>query len=154
MTTTVARVRLSPRERQVVEGLAKGLPLTEVAQALDIRDGTASAYLLNAKRRLHGVSENAAAVAVGYVTKAITLPTLLDPDTLTLPEEQRDLVPLIAMGMTVAQMAEELKRPQGLVSRDGRALTRGLGARNRAHIVTLAWQYRILTAGQVTSWLR
>ncbi|MFE4610859.1 DUF6415 family natural product biosynthesis protein [Streptomyces niveus] len=112
-TKTIVRVTLAPREQQVVEGLADGSTLAEVAQNLKIRQGTASSYLKFAKRKLHGVSENTAALAVGYTTRAITPPDLLDPETLDLPHEQLDLVPLIARGMTIAQMATELEQSPG-----------------------------------------
>ncbi|MFD6989392.1 LuxR C-terminal-related transcriptional regulator [Streptomyces sp. NPDC059943] len=167
MTTTIVRVILAPRERQVVEGLADGSTLSTVARNLKIRQGTASGYLKFAKRKLHGVSENAAALAVGYTTGAITRPDLLAPETLDLPREQRDLVPLIARGMTIAQMATELKQSPGthpvkpagaasvtMLRRNIGELTANLQARNRAHLITRAWQYQILTADQVTAWLR
>lgn len=154
MTTTAARVRLAPRERQIIEDLAEGHALTVVAQSLAIREGTASGYLRHAKRKLYGVSENAAVVAVAYATEVITQPALLEPNALTLPREQRDLVPLIAKGMVAAQMARMLKRPLDIVRRDGRDLMATLEARNRAHTIKRAWQYQVLTADQVTSWLR
>ncbi|MEN8656099.1 hypothetical protein ABCR94_37395 [Streptomyces sp. 21So2-11] len=152
--TTIARITLAPRERQIIEGLCNGSTLAVVAQDLTIRGGTAAGYLKLAKRKLHGVSDNAAAIAVGYATEAIDRPALLDPAGMCLSLEQRQLVPFIARGMRSAQMATELKRPVNIVRRDGRDLMTNLGAKNPAHIVTRAWQYQILTAGQVISWLR
>lgn len=154
MSTTVARVILAPRERQVLEGLADDSMLAEVALSLTIREGTASGYLKLAKRKLHSVSETAAALAVAYTTKAIDRPQLMDPDSLYLPREQRDLVPLIAQEMTAAQMATALKREVAIIRRDGRELLANLRARNRAHAITRAWTYQILAAGQVIEWLR
>ncbi|MEV8020030.1 hypothetical protein AB0O76_27480 [Streptomyces sp. NPDC086554] len=153
-TTTVARIILAPREQQVLEGLADGSTLAVVALTLKIREVTAAGYLKLAKRKLHGVSENAAALAVGYTVHAIARPELLDPEHLFLPLEQRQLVPFVARGMHSAQMATDLKRPADVVRRDGRNLMTNLGARNPAHVVTRAWQYQILTADQVISWLR
>ncbi|MGW8451317.1 LuxR C-terminal-related transcriptional regulator [Streptomyces niveus] len=165
-TKTIVRVTLAPRERQVVEGLADGSTLAEVAQNLKIRQGTASSYLKFAKRKLHGVSENTAALAVAYANQAITRPELLDPETLDLPHEQRALVPLIARGMTAAQMVTELNRSPGthpvkpdttaapsvdIIRRNIGELMGNLQARNRAHLITRAWQYQILTAEQVTA---
>ncbi|WP_405576158.1 LuxR C-terminal-related transcriptional regulator [Streptomyces sp. NBC_01092] len=155
-TTTVARIVLTPRERQVLKGLADGSTLAAVALDLKIREGTAAGYLKLAKRKLHGVGENAAALAVGYAIEAITRPDLLDPEGLFLPREQRDLVPRIARGLTAAQMLTELKprRTIDIIRRDGRELMTNLGAKNRAHTITRAWQYQILTADQVITWLR
>ncbi|WP_149180495.1 LuxR C-terminal-related transcriptional regulator [Streptomyces sp. TRM49041] len=152
-TTTITKVVLTPRERQVLEGLATGDALAVVARDLKIREGTAAGYLKLTKNKLHGASETAAAVAVGYATEAITRPALLDPGMLFLPREQRDLVPLIARGMAAAQMATELDRPVTDVRADGRELLATLQARNRSHLVTRAWQFQVLTAGQVIAWL-
>ncbi|GAU70596.1 hypothetical protein SSP35_20_00920 [Streptomyces sp. NBRC 110611] len=152
-TTTVTRIILAPREKQVLEGLADGSMLAAVALRLKIREGTASGYLKLAKRKLYGVSETAAALAVGYATEAIARPDLLDPESLRLTREQHDLVPLIAQGMSSAQMASELKRGVEIIRRDGRELLASLQARNRAHAITRAWEHRILTRDQVIAWL-
>ncbi|MFG2141861.1 LuxR C-terminal-related transcriptional regulator [Streptomyces sp. NPDC048650] len=154
MPPTVAKVILAPRERQVLEGLADGSMIAEVALSLQIREGTASGYLKLAKRKLYGVRETAAALAVAYATKAIDRPNLLDPGSLYLPREQRELVPLIAQEMTAAQMATVLKREVDIVRRDGRELLGNLRARNRAHAITRAWTYQFLTVEQVIEWLR
>ncbi|MCL7381273.1 LuxR C-terminal-related transcriptional regulator [Streptomyces sp. 35G-GA-8] len=150
----VTRVFLAPRERQVLEGLAAGNTLAVVAQDLKIREGTAASYLRQAKTKLHRVSETPAAIAVGYATRAIPHPPLLDPGTLYLPREQRALVPLIARGMGLAHMATELNRPVNDVRADGRELLTKLGARNRNHLIPRAWQVEILTTDQVATWLR
>ncbi|MFF1417974.1 hypothetical protein [Streptomyces sp. NPDC058280] len=150
----IATVVLAPRERQVLEGLSAGSTLAVVALDLKIREGTAAGYLKLAKNKLHGVSETPAAVAVGYATRAITHPPLLDPETLYLPREQRDLVPLIARGMGPAEMATELDRPVTDIRSDGRGLLTNLGARNRTHLITRAWQFQILTPDLVAVWVR
>ncbi|MEW1721622.1 LuxR C-terminal-related transcriptional regulator [Streptomyces sp. NPDC093109] len=150
----IATVVLAPRERQVLEGLAAGSTLSVVALDLKIRESTAASYLKMAKHKLHGVRETAAAIAVGYATRAITRPPLLESETLHLPPEQRDLVPLIARGMRAAQMATELNLPINDVRANGRELLVTLGAHNRNHVVTRAWQLQLLTADVVGEWLR
>jgi DNA-binding CsgD family transcriptional regulator len=151
--TTPARIILALEERQVLEGLADGSTLAAVALNLNIRESRAEGSLKRAKRTLYGVSENAAALAFGYATKAITRPELLEPEELFLPQGQRSLVPFIGRGMTASQTATELKRPVDGVLRDGRDLLANLRAVNRAHLITRAWAYQILTADQVTGWL-
>ncbi|UNZ18190.1 LuxR C-terminal-related transcriptional regulator [Streptomyces sp. 891-h] len=151
--TPVAKVTLGPREQQVLERLADGDTLALVARELRIRESTASGYLKVAKHKLHGTNETAAAVAVGYAIEAISRPPLLDPETLFLPREQRDIVPLVAQGMAAWQMAAELGRPINDVRADGRRLLVSLRAHNRAHLISRAWQFQVLTAGQVMAWL-
>ncbi|MGW7283161.1 hypothetical protein ACWGIV_33815 [Streptomyces sp. NPDC054844] len=153
MTTTVAKIILAPREREVLVGLADGETLPEVACRLNIRRDTAAGYLKFARQKLHGVSDIPAAVAVAYATEAITRPDLRDPELMDLPREQRRLVPLIALGAPPGEMAAALRRPLATVRHDGRELLRNLNAKNRAHVVSRAWQYRILTADQVLAWL-
>lgn len=153
-TMIISKIFLAPRERQVLEGLAAGNMLAVVAEDLKIREGTAGSYLRQAKNKLHGVSETPAAIAVGYAARAITHPPLLDPGKLYLPRGQRDLVPLIARGMGLAQMATELDRPLTDVRASGRELLTNLGARNRNHLITRAWQVGILTTDKVAAWLR
>ncbi|MFJ3710373.1 MULTISPECIES: hypothetical protein [unclassified Streptomyces] len=151
---TVAKIILASRERQVLEGLAVGKALSVVALDLKIREGAAADYLKVAKVKLHGVSDAPSAVAVGYATNSITRPPLLDRELLFLPREQRLIVPLVARGLAPAQMATELDRPVADVRADGRELLMTLRACNRSHLMTKAWQYRVLTADQVIPWLR
>jgi DNA-binding CsgD family transcriptional regulator len=155
MTRIVAKIVLAPRERQVVQCLADGSPLATVALNLQIKEGTASGYLKYAKRKLLGVRDTAAALAVAYATEAIDRPKLLGPEALFLPRGQRDLVPLIARGFTAAQMATVLKpeRTVDMIRRDSRKLLLNLQARNRAHLITRAWHYQALTADQVIACL-
>ncbi|GAU71128.1 hypothetical protein SSP35_28_00030 [Streptomyces sp. NBRC 110611] len=153
MTTSVEKVILAPRERQVIKGLANGSTLAAVALNLKITKNTAASYLKNAKYKLRGVTENSAALAVAYATEAIDRPDLLAHEGLLLPCEQRELVPLIARGMRATQMAIKLKRSVDLTRRDARQLMANLQARNPAHLVTRSWQYQIITAEQVLAWL-
>ncbi|MER6684585.1 LuxR C-terminal-related transcriptional regulator [Streptomyces olivaceoviridis] len=152
-TTDTAKVTLAPREQQVLEGLADGNTLAEVAGRLNIGEGTASGYVQLAKRKLHQVRETPAALAVAYATRAIPEPEAHDPEGLGLPTEQRALLPLIAQGLSAIQMATELKRPVADVRSDYRALIASLRARNRTHLIKRAWQYQLLTAHQVRTWI-
>lgn len=154
MTATVMKINLARRERQVLEGLADGRTLARVASDLTVKTGTATGYLRHARTKLYGASETEAALAIAYATEAITLPEPLDPEGLDLSAEQRDLVPLIARGMSVTEMGTELKRPLDQIRSDSQQLLRNLDAKNRVHAVTRLWQYRMLTADQVIAWLR
>ncbi|MEV7090122.1 LuxR C-terminal-related transcriptional regulator [Streptomyces sp. NPDC093085] len=151
---TLTRVILTPRERQVLQGLSDGNPLAAVALGLNIRENTAAGYLKLAKSKLHGAHKTTEAIAIGYATRAIALPPPLCPETLRIPDQERDLIPLIARGLGSAEMATELDQPVPRVRADGRALLKNLNARNRNHLVTRAWQAQILTPDLVTTWLR
>ncbi|MEV6423675.1 hypothetical protein [Streptomyces sp. NPDC051662] len=76
--------------------------------AIEIREDTASGYPESPKNKLHGASETPATVALAYATEAIGGPELRNPRNAILSREQRFLVPLIARGLTAAQMVTEL----------------------------------------------
>ncbi|MFJ4800133.1 LuxR C-terminal-related transcriptional regulator [Streptomyces murinus] len=153
-TTIVTTAKLSPRERQVLQGIAAGDSLPFIAQRLEVEYNTVASYAKRAKFKLRCVKDVGAAVAVGYATGAISPPPLLEAGALLVPREQRVLLPLVARGMRATQMASELKWPIKVVRATERALFVALDARSRPHLVTRAWERRMLTAEQVVSWLR
>ncbi|MGW6605421.1 LuxR C-terminal-related transcriptional regulator [Streptomyces sp. NPDC055036] len=147
-------IDLAPRERQVLERVANGVELFDVALDLSIGRGTAASYLQSARKKLHGVRSTRAAVAVGIVTRAITAPTLLDPGELSLPRPQLEIALLKAQGMSLSQIATTLDRPRTEVNADGIKLSAALDARNDNHLVTRMWALWVLDAEQVAKWLR
>lgn len=153
MTITSIRVALGPRERQVMEGLAAGDTLTEVAEKLGISYGTAQGYRKLAKRKLFGVSEAVAAVAAAYAADAIARPELVSAGAPRVSASQRTLIPLIAQGMTAAQMATKVRRPVDDVRADALELRETVGARNACHLITVLWQHEMITADEVATWL-
>ncbi|MFF2852974.1 LuxR C-terminal-related transcriptional regulator [Streptomyces sp. NPDC058001] len=152
MTTTPAATALSPRERQVLVGLAAGRTLAVIAADLGLGAGTVGGYLKLAKEKLRG-REITSAIARGYATEAIPGPPLLDPKRVILPRGQRELVLLITTGMHAPQIAAELHLPLANVRDDVRELLTSVNALNRAHLITRAWQYQILTKELVCKWL-
>lgn len=146
------RAALTRREQQVVEVLAVGGNLADVALRLRIPEPSAAEYLTSAKLSLR-VTEIPAAVAVAYATDTVQQPVRLDPGGLFLTPGQAELVPLIVRGLDPSRMAEELKRSTPQVRSDGRELMSRLGAVNPAHTVLCAWRFRLFTAKQVLTWL-
>lgn len=143
---------LSPRERKVLERVAGGASLGQIVEELDIREGTVMGYLKAAKVKLHGVKMTPSAVAVGYATQSISRPQLTT-EALTLSRDLRLLVPLIAMGWSLAEIASWRRLKVYKVQSDCHRLHTILQARSRPHMVTRAWQYKILTEQQVTEWI-
>ncbi|WP_307816966.1 LuxR C-terminal-related transcriptional regulator [Streptomyces sp. CRPSP2-6A1] len=146
--------RLSLREQQVLQDIAAGDSLWAIAQRLEVEYNTVASYAKRARFKLRCVKDAGAAVAVGYATGAISPPLLLEAAALSVPREQRVLLPLIARGMQAAEMASALKWPVKIVRATERALFVALDASSRPHLVTRAWERRMLTAEQVISWLR
>ncbi len=149
-----APVALSPHEQQVLQGLAAGDALATVAATLKISTDMATSYLGLAKSKLFGMADAPAVIAVAYAVEAIPPPPPRDASGLDLSRAQRDLVPLVAQGMTDIQLAISVDRSENEVRAACRGLLRKLPARNRAHVVTRGWQYRLVTKGQVLAWLR
>ncbi|WP_405749349.1 LuxR C-terminal-related transcriptional regulator [Streptomyces sp. NBC_01411] len=151
-TSTVAKINFAPREKQVVQGVADGQTVPEIALSLSIGAHTVAGYLKLAKLKIPGANSNPSIVAVSYATDSIPAPKLLDLTDLCLPGKQLDLVPLTAQGMRPKQMAGFLNRDIDVVRRDARDLMTNLQAKNPAHAVKRAWQYQLLTAEQVLAW--
>lgn len=154
MSADEPEVYLSARERAVLTGLADGLSMAEVALGLRISQTTANGYLRSARHQLYQASEIPQLIAIAYTVEAIPRPQERDLPGVALPGSQRRLVPLVAEGLSAAQMGARLLVPVDEVRREARALLETVDARTRPHFVTRAWAYRLLTAEQVWAWLR
>ncbi|MFB6525227.1 LuxR C-terminal-related transcriptional regulator [Streptomyces sp. NPDC056399] len=152
LSLPIRQISLAAREREALMGVAQGLDVPAVAASLGIAAGTVTSYLKSAKAKLHGVREIPFALAVAYATDSIPAPRLRD-EVLDLPVEQSELIPLLAQGMKPVQIARKLNRVAKDVRRFAAELLVSLGARTYAHVVTLAWEHRLLTAADVTAWL-
>ncbi|WP_240803224.1 hypothetical protein [Streptomyces sp. A1499] len=63
------------------------------------------------------------------------------------------MLPLITQGKTYAQMAWLVGRSPAVVRHDFRNLTDVLQATTRPHLVTRLLEYRLVTVGEVRTWL-
>ncbi|AWN24817.1 LuxR C-terminal-related transcriptional regulator [Streptomyces sp. NEAU-S7GS2] len=140
---SASTIQLTNREGQVVRLLGRGLRIPQIAEQLLVRDATAKGYVDLAKGKL-GVRDVAALVHNAYERGAVSEP---EPDhhcSVTLSLEQRQLLPRMAEGKSVSQMATELRRPVAVVRRDAREMLAELGATNSAHAMTRARQLGLL----------
>ncbi|MFF8618240.1 LuxR C-terminal-related transcriptional regulator [Streptomyces sp. NPDC015350] len=144
MTTTG---RLTRREKQLVELLADGKPVPQIADALGIARRAAAGSYTVAESML-GVSGEAALVDEAYRAKEVSRPEPGPSDSImvVLPDEQRRVLTLVAKGLTAPQMAEVLGWTVALVRRCARDLLVTLGATNGPNMIKRAWQLGLLTA--------
>ncbi|WP_217199930.1 DUF6415 family natural product biosynthesis protein [Streptomyces buecherae] len=151
MIETIDTIVLPARQRWVVEGVAQGRTLRAIARGRGIGEETAVRYFRTARRMLRESSQPHTAVAVAYTYQAILRPDVHDLGV-GVPHGERILMPLIAQGLPTSQMADRVKWPAKTVVRLVYDLETRMGARNRAHLITLAWQAGLLTASQMRAW--
>ncbi|MFJ9434891.1 DUF6415 family natural product biosynthesis protein [Streptomyces sp. NPDC101490] len=157
MSTTVTPLQpviLAPQERQVLEGLADGTGIDQVAFTLSITSGTASGYVKSARAKLGPWAPDVpSALAVSYAIEAITAPVLRRRDEIYVSGERQALIPLIAQGLPSPQIALALGRPIQEVRADCRGLRIDVDARNNAHLISRAFEFQLLTAADVAGWM-
>ncbi|PWG15546.1 hypothetical protein DF268_00180 [Streptomyces sp. V2] len=134
---------LNRRPLQVLRLLADGGTPKTMAQDLGITVNTARFHLTHVLRRTgagSGSSARPAAVNTAYTTGLLPRPALLT-DRVRLTHRQRGLIPLLAQGLTVEEIAATLDRTPRQALAELRELEKVLGARSPAHVITKAWQY-------------
>ncbi|MFI9040883.1 LuxR C-terminal-related transcriptional regulator [Streptomyces sp. NPDC053726] len=144
--TTASTACLTPRQHDVVRLLADGLLPAQIADTLNLRTTTVREYKDVAAHRL-GVHGTPALVQAAYESGALGQPEPApdaDDGPICLPDTQREVLALLAKGMTVGEMADHLHWPEHVVRKDARSLIAALGAKNPAHAITRAWQLGFL----------
>jgi len=134
---------LNGRPLQVLRLIADGGTPTTIAKDLGITGDAVCAHLTRALVKIsagRGISARPAAVHTAYTTGLLPPPTPL-PARIDLPDPLRDLIPLLAQGRSVDQIAATLHCTPHTVRAELKKLERALGARSRAHVITRAWQY-------------
>jgi len=134
---------LDRRPAQVLRLIADGGMPTTITKDLGV---TANAVRTHLTRALDhtgagkGSPARPAAVHTAYTTGLVPRPAPL-PARIDLPGPLRDLIPLLAQGRSVDQIAATRHCPPHTVHAELKKLERALGARSPAHVITRAWQY-------------
>jgi DNA-binding NarL/FixJ family response regulator len=134
---------LTEKERAAVQQLAAGRRVPEIARKLGISEEAVRSRIDAARAKLHA-REAPALVHAAYQHQVLDVPSATRA-TPTLPESERELLPLLAKGLDLTQMAAVLRRPLPAVRRTLRSLRMQLGAQNPAHAVSRAWHLRLFT---------
>ncbi|MEO3976859.1 LuxR C-terminal-related transcriptional regulator [Streptomyces sp. CAU 1734] len=132
---------LSDTERSVLEHRAQGRTKAETAAALGIAESTVSGHVSRAAGKL--VTSGApATLNAAYRTGQITLPDAVTG--MEFSDDERRLWQEAATRNTNIEIARALKLDPGQVGSALRDLMRRTGARDRVHLVMLAYAHRIL----------
>ncbi|MFD9356421.1 LuxR C-terminal-related transcriptional regulator [Streptomyces sp. NPDC060031] len=132
-------VRLSRRERQIIQELAGGASLAMAAQTLGISKLTAKSYRDAARNKLGCPAMAPAMVAAAYDASALEIPAH-DGSVVEVTDEQRELLPLLIAGLSTTQMSKKLHQHIERVRSNLRHLMAALGGKGHAHMVTRAYQ--------------
>lgn len=144
---------LEEDESLLLQHVADGALLAELPGLLNIPVRKASALYGKLCDRLRAPRKPAVLLAICYATGAAQ-PAMLDPSDIAMPVTERELLPLMAVGMTLEGMAQHLGLSRGMVERRVQSLMENLQAKTWAQAVHLGWQYQIVTADVITAWLR
>ncbi|MGW5927215.1 hypothetical protein ACWF2L_13320 [Streptomyces anulatus] len=137
---------LTEQERSLLQHLAGGGEPGELGPLLGLSRAKANALFTDMCDVLGSPRNPAALLAICYATEAVQPPDLLDPSDIAMPAEERELLPLFAMGLGEHDMAARLERKRWKVNEQARNVLENLRVRTRAQAVHVAWQYRIVTA--------
>ncbi|MGV9883024.1 LuxR C-terminal-related transcriptional regulator [Streptomyces sp. NPDC003006] len=138
-TTTASYTR---REKQVVQGLAEGLTDHEIAHRLNREVRTVRHHITWAAKKV-GAKGQVRLVDCSY-SQGLLTPPASEIHTIYVPDQLRELIPLVARGMKGTRIAIETNRAPVHSNRDIRQLMQILRARTRPHLVTRALQYGLL----------
>ncbi|WP_217231281.1 hypothetical protein [Streptomyces anulatus] len=144
---------LTELERSLHRHLVDGGNLGGLGPALGMSQKEASILYTGMCDLLGSPRNPAALVAICYALGAVQPPELLDPSGIALPQEERDLLPLFAIGLSAADMAAQLDRKQWKVNEQAKEVLDNLQAKTRAQAVHVAWQYGIVTGPAIREWL-
>lgn len=137
---------ISPRECQVLAGLARGRSYSQIADDLGLSVPTVRTHLTRLAHRydIHGRAGSAGLVGAGYRRG----------DLLALPAEPRERVRLgkatlavldgLSWGLTNREIGKRRDRDEETVRSLTWRLFKALGASNRAHAVALGYQHGYL----------
>ncbi|MET8983421.1 helix-turn-helix domain-containing protein [Streptomyces sp. NPDC004539] len=143
---------LSPRPAQVLRLIAEGSTTGSIARDLGVTPGVIRIHLAQALRKTtgsgKGIWARPAAVETAYATGLLPRPARLT-GRVDLPDGQRELIPLLARGLTPDQIAAALHCRRQEAVGELKALERALGAATPAHVITRARQYGLPTSAEI-----
>ena len=136
---------MEPRQLDVITGYACGLSRRQVAVRLGISEATVARNVRLAARACRVPPCRAALVDFAYRRRLLAhLPPLRPWAPVCLDDRLLELLPLLARGLTAAQIGRELFLSEGGVKARVKRLLRAMDAVHRAHAVALAHELGLL----------
>ncbi|EGE39580.1 regulatory protein LuxR [Streptomyces sp. ACT-1] len=144
---------LTPDEQSIIQHLAAGVLARDLPAALGLPKRTTQDLTLGLHKLLPAARNHASLVAICYTTALVAPPPLLDPSDIFLPADERELLVLIAMGMNGRDIAKHLGRAASTVGEQITSLLGDLQVKTWAQAVHIGWQFQIVTAAVIRTWL-
>lgn len=137
---------LSPREIEVITGLARGLTRAEIAECLGLKPATVATHLRKITR-YPGCVHRAGAVATAYRAGWLAGLAPEPRGPVRLSRRRREVLAGMADGLTDQEIAVRLGIGEPTARTHARRMLRALDARTRAHAVALGFQHGLLGVG-------
>lgn len=138
------RAPLTPRQIQILAGIARGQSNAQIGEALGLTAEGVRSHVGRICQQL-GTSSRVALVAYGY-QHGLLAGLAPEPRIIThVTTRQRQLLALMAQGLSTAEIADQLHLAAHTVTSHARRLYAQLQATGRPHAVALAYQHGLLT---------
>lgn len=136
---------LSPREVQVIFGVAYGFTEREIGSRLGIAPDTVKSHMRRIFRKTR-TNSRAELVSWGYRWGLLQrLPIQVEPkNPIYLSHREREMAYWVVQGLTNKEISSTVFLTVDTVKSHLRTLFKKIGARDRGHVVTLAWQYNLI----------
>lgn len=145
IVTEVAGVKLTERELQMVIGIVRGKSNQEMADHLHLSYNTVKMHIHRLFRKVQ-VTERASLVVWAYTTGLLDE---LPPEPLNwsgkpLTSREALMIRLVMRGLTNAAAAHSVYLSEDTIKTHIQKTLRKVGAKNRSHLVALAWQHKLI----------
>lgn len=130
------------REAQVVVGVAQGLSNAEIGEKVGIETNTVKTHLQRIYKKV-GVAHRQGLVLWGY--QSGRLMKLPPPEPLPygtrLTSREVEMTIMVIKGLSNKEIGKRVFLSEDTVKTHLRRTFKKVGAKNRAHLITLAWQH-------------
>lgn len=147
-TIAVPAVRglvFTQREIQVMIGMARGLANKEIGAHIGLKSNTVKTYVRRVFKKT-GVGSRSALVSWGYQHDLFqglkTHPMMGTGDKLSAREVE--MTRLVILGLTNKEIGRRVFLSEDTVKTHLRRTFKKTGAKDRAHLITLAWQHNLV----------
>lgn len=136
---------LTRREVQVIYGVAYGFTNAEVGRQLGLTEATIKTHLQRIGRKTR-TNSRAEVVSWGFRHGLLQRLPVQNPNLgpVFLTNREREMTHWIIRGLTNKAIGATVFLSEDTVKTHLRTLYRKVGARDRAHLITLAWQHRLV----------
>ena len=139
-----SRVLLTPRERLIVSGVARGLSNIAIGKLLGVTGDVIKAHLKKIWKAT-GTRDRASLVSWGFRNNVLQEMRWDDHEVRgTLTDREREVVSCLIRGLNNVEMAEILYLSPHTVKSHISRICLKVGAFNRSHLIAVAWHNKLV----------